>query len=315
MFDTHHPLVWSALIFGVLALLAIDIGIVHRRAHRITMREATAWTIVWISIALTFGVIVFFWLGSTPALEYATGYLIELSLSVDNLFVFAVIFTALGVPSIYQHRVLFWGIVGALVMRGAFIFAGTAFLHAFHWSIYVFGAFLIVAAVRIVRETGEANPADARILYWLSRVVPLTPHYHGSAFTIVQNGRRVATALFGALVLIEASDLMFAIDSVPAILAITRDPFLVFSSNAFAVLGLRSMYFVLSNVLERFHYLKFGLGIILGFVGLKLMISEVVHLPVWSSLLVMAVCIGASIAASLLWPAHSTSTAVGTEAD
>jgi tellurite resistance protein TerC len=302
MFDAHHPLVWFGLIAGVLALLAIDIGVVHRRAHKIGMREATAWVVVWVTIATAFGVGVYFWLGSTAAVEYTTGYLIELSLSVDNLFVFAVILTALGVPEILQHRVLFWGIVGALIMRGAFIAGGTAFLHAFHWSIYVFGGFLILAAYRLLRESGGGKRADAKIIYWLSRVVPLSPHYYGSSFITVVDGRRVGTALLGALVLVEATDLMFAIDSVPAILAVTRDPFLVFSSNAFAVLGLRSMYFVLAGVLDRFHYLKYGLAVILGFVGLKLISSELIHLPVWTSLLVMAVALGASIALSLRRP-------------
>lgn len=305
MFELHHPLVWGGFAAAILALLAIDIGVFHRRAHTTTMREATLWTVVWISLASSFGVLVYLWLGARPAIEYATGYLLELSLSVDNLFVIAVILGSLGVPQIYHHRVLFWGIIGALVMRAIFIFAGSALLHAFHWSIYLFGGLLLFAAWRLFRETGQhARPGGSRVLVWMARVIPMTPHFHGSAFFIKRNGRRVATALFAALVLVEASDLMFAIDSVPAILAVTRDPFLVFASNAFAVLGLRSLYFVLNGVLERFSYLKYGLALILGFVGLKLIGSDVVHLPVWSSLLVMFLALGGAILLSVLRPSR-----------
>jgi tellurite resistance protein TerC len=301
VFESQDPLIWAGLIVAILVFLAIDLGLAHRQVHTISMREALYWTGGWISLAVVFGALVYFWMGARSALEYATGYLLELSLSVDNLFVFAVIFTALGVPEIYRHRVLFWGIIGALTMRGIFIVSGSALLETFHWSVYLFGGLLVFAAIRMTRQSGHPHPGGAPALVFLARVVPMSPHYHGSAFITTINGRKVGTALLAAVVLVELSDIMFAIDSVPAILAVTRDPFLVFASNAFAILGLRSMYFVLSGVLNRFHFLKYGLAVILGFVGLKLMLSDVVELPFWSSIVVIVTCIGVSILASLIW--------------
>jgi tellurite resistance protein TerC len=296
----HSPFVWIAFVVGVLLLLTLDIGVFHRRAHRIGFREAVVWSTGWVSLAVTFGIGVYFWLGSRPALEYATGYLVELSLSIDNLFVFAVILSAFGVPLPFQHRVLFWGIVGALVMRGGFILAGSALLHAFHWTIYLFAGLLIFAAIRVVKETEPGDPRDNWVLKTLGRFVPIVPEYHGQHFTIVRDGKRVGTALLAVLILIEISDIMFAVDSVPAILAITQDPFLVYSSNVFAILGLRSMYFVLGGVLDKFQYLRFGLALILGFIGVKLLVNEVYEIEVWWSLIFIVTVVSSSILVSLI---------------
>jgi tellurite resistance protein TerC len=308
VFGTYHPLLWIGVIAGLLLLLAVDLGIANRRAHKISPREASLWTAAWVSVAAVFGVAVFLLSGPSAGIQYFTGYLLELSLSVDNLFVFAVIFTSLGVPEIYRHRVLFWGIIGALLMRGIFIVAGSAFLDAFHWSIYLFGGLLLFASYRLIRESGHKHPGGTKLLAGMARVVPMSPHYHGGSFITTLSGRRVVTALFAALILVELTDLMFAIDSVPAILAVTRDPFLVFTSNAFAVLGLRSMYFVLSGAIDRFHYLKWGLALILGFVGAKLMTSELIHLPVWTSLLVMVLSVAGAVVLSVFRPRREPGT-------
>jgi tellurite resistance protein TerC len=284
----------------VLLLLALDVGVFHRRAHRIGFRDAVVWSAGWISLAVLFGIGVYLWLGTQSALEFATGYAVEFSLSVDNLFVFAVILSAFGVPLAFQHRVLFWGIIGALVMRGAFILAGSALLHAFHWTIYLFAGLLIFAAVRVIKESEPGDPRDNRILRVLGRFVPIVPEYHGQNFTIVRDGKRIGTALLAVLVMIEISDIMFAIDSVPAILSITKDPFLVYSSNVFAVLGLRSLYFVLGGILEQFRYLRFGLAIILGFIGVKLLASDLITIPVWTSLVFIVTVVAGSILFSII---------------
>ncbi len=286
--------------FGVLVLvmLAIDLVAFHRKAHEVSLREATIWSMVWIGAALLFNVLVWTRMGQQAGLEFFTGWVIEKSLSVDNLFVFVAIFSAFGIPKIYQHRVLFLGILGAIILRGIFIATGITLLNHFHWMVYLFGIFLIWTGVRFLlvqeRTVSEQHPA----VTLLQRFFPIDSQIHGQAFLVRKAGRLMATPLLVTLLVIEASDVVFAVDSIPAILAITRDPFLVYTSNIFAILGLRALYFVLSAVLDRFRYLKVGLSIILVFVGLKMLLSEIWPIPVGLSLgvivSVLVLCVGAS---------------------
>jgi tellurite resistance protein TerC len=291
------------VVFGlvVAGMLALDLGVLHRHAHSPSLREALGWSIAWITLALAFNAGVYVWRGPEPALQFLTGYLIEKALSVDNVFVFLVIFGTLGVPPAVQHRVLFWGVLGALVLRGVFIGAGTWLLARAHWIIYVFGAFLVVTAVRMARH-GEApvDPAGSRVLRWFRRVVPLTTAYHGDRFAVRVDGRWVATPLLAVLVLVETTDVVFALDSIPAIFAITTDPFIVFTSNVFAILGLRALYFVLAESVRRLAYLHLGLAVILAFVGAKMLLSGVVHIPIGISLAVVGGVLAVTVAASLL---------------
>ncbi|MDQ7842304.1 MAG: TerC family protein [Armatimonadota bacterium] len=294
------PLLWAAFLLFVAAMLALDLGVFHRRAHTIRPREALGWSIFWIVLALVFAVGMWRWFGPQRGLEFLTGYLIEKALSVDNIFVFLVIFSYFGVPTAYQHRVLFWGIVGAVVFRLAFILAGAALLAAFHWIIYVFGGLLIVTGLRMLRSGEEVHPERNRLVGLARRLLPVVPRYHGAAFFVREGGRRAATPLMIALLTVEATDIVFAVDSIPAIFAITTDPFIVFTSNLFAILGLRALYFLLAGLLHRFHYLKVGLSLVLVFVGLKMLISPVLRIPIVLSLGVVALLIGVSVAASLL---------------
>ncbi|RIK41549.1 MAG: hypothetical protein DCC58_12360 [Chloroflexi bacterium] len=298
---TQTLLLWGGFTLFILALLALDLGVFHREAHVVSLREAAIWSGIWISLALVFNAGVFYFAGSQKGLEFTTGYLIEKSLAVDNIFVFAIIFSYFAVPPIYQHRVLFWGIIGALVMRAAFIAAGAALLSTFHWIIYVFGAFLLVTGVRFVIKRNEhVDPSKNVVLKLFRRFVPMTNEYHGQSFTILQQGKRYATPLLAVLVLVEATDLVFAVDSIPAIFAITDDPFIVYTSNIFAILGLRSMYFLLAGIIDRFIYLKTGLGAVLIFVGAKMALIDIYKIPTAVSLLVVVTLIGGSIALSLL---------------
>ena len=291
---------WAALVGAIATMLLFDLLVVHRTAHVISLREAAIESAVWVGIGLAFVFVVLGWQGGQAALEYLSGYLIEKSLSVDNVFVWAVIFSFFAVPPQYQFRVLFWGVFGALVMRAIFIFAGVALLDAFEWILYVFGAFLILTGVKIARHSGsEVHPEHNPVLRVVRRLVPTTNHYDGQKMFTVENGKRVATPLFTVLVLVEATDVVFAVDSVPAILAISREPFLVFASNAFAILGLRSLYFLLAGMAGKFRYLNVGLGVIMGFVGIKMMIAEWYHLPVWASLLVITAVLSVAIGVSL----------------
>jgi tellurite resistance protein TerC len=291
---------WAWLLFlaFIAVLLLIDLKVVMRESHVIRTREAALYSAVWIALGVAFTGVVWWWLGSTAAQEYITGYLIEKSLSVDNVFVWAVLFTFFAVPAKYQHRVLFWGIFGAIVFRLIFIFAGVALLESLSWIVYVFGAFLLYTAFKLftnesVEVDPERNPVLVRIRKWL----PQTEHYHGEAFFVRENGKRMVTPMLTVLVSIEFTDILFAVDSIPAILAITRDEFLVFSSNAFAILGLRALYFLFAGIQDRFIYLNKGLGVILGFVGLKFIVegigeqtgNEALHIPTWASLGVIAV--------------------------
>jgi tellurite resistance protein TerC len=292
--------VWGALVATLAVLLVADLLLVHRTAHAITFKEAAIESAVWISLGLLFAVVLFAWQGGGAAGEYLAGYLIEKSLSVDNVFVWAVIFSYFGVPPKYQFRVLFWGIFGALVLRAVFIFAGVALLERFDWILYVFGAFLVVTAVRIARhDEAEVHPDRNPVLRVVRRLVPSTTTYDGQRLFTVANGRRLATPLFAVLVLIETTDVVFAVDSIPAILAVSREQFIVFASNAFAILGLRALYFCLAGMRDRFRYLNVGLGVILGFVGIKMLVSGVFHFPTWASLAVIASVLTVTVVASL----------------
>ncbi|WP_420126851.1 TerC family protein [Longimicrobium sp.] len=294
---------WVGFNAAVLIMLALDLGVFHRKAHAVSLREASAWTAVWVSLAMLFNAGIWYFAGRQPALEFLTGYLVEKSLAVDNIFVIALIFSYFAVPAAYQHRVLFWGILGALVMRGAFIAAGAYVLHQWHWVIYVFGGILLLTGIKMALRKDEAiDPEHNPVVRLARRWLPLTQRYDGQRFWTVENGRRVATPLFLVLLLVEFTDLVFAIDSIPAIFAITDDAFIVYTSNVMAILGLRSMYFLLAGVVHKFVYLKFGLSLVLVFVGAKMMLIDFIKVPTTVSLAVIATVIGGSIALSLLRP-------------
>ena len=290
---------WIAFNAFVLGMLALDLGVFHRKAHAVTMREAGTWSAVWVALALAFNAGLYFVWGAEPALQFLTGYLIEKSLSVDNVFVFVMLFSFFAVPEKYQHRVLFWGVLGALVMRGVFIMAGAYMLQQFHWIIYVFGAILLLTGIKMARRVEAYDPSSNPVLKLARRLLPLTDRYHGQKFWVKEAGKWVATPLFLVLLLVEATDLLFAIDSIPAIFAVTQEPFLVYTANVFAILGLRAMYFLLAGVVHRFVYLKYGLAAVLVFVGAKMMLVDVYKVPVLLSLAVIAVLIGGAIALSL----------------
>ena len=293
---------WVAFNAFVLAMLALDLGVFHRNAHEVSLREAGTWSAVWVALALLFNLGLYLAWGSEPALQFLTGYLIEKSLSVDNIFVFVMLFTYFAVPAQYQHRVLFWGILGALVMRGLFIAAGAYVLEQFHWVIYLFGGLLVVTGIKMARRVEAYDPEANVLLRLVRRFLPVTAQYHGQRFWVRQAGRWVATPLFVVLLMVEMTDLIFAIDSIPAIFAVTREPFLVYTANVFAILGLRSMYFLLAGVVHRFVYLKYGLAVVLVFVGLKMMLVDVVKIPILLSLAVVGSVIALSIVLSLLRP-------------
>lgn len=286
-------------------MLALDLGLLGRRTHVIKFREAAIRSAAWFSLSLSFAVALYFYSGGDSALTFLTGYLIEQSLSVDNIFVMVVIFTYFGVPAAYQHRVLFWGILGALVMRGTFIIVGAWLLNQFHFIIYIFGGLLVLTGIRMaVREEKPFDGEDNPVVKLVRRLVPLVPRYDGHKFFTIENGRRYATPLLLVLVLVEFTDLVFAIDSIPAIFAVTTDPFLVYTSNVFAILGLRSLYFLLAGVIDKFRFLRYGLAFILTFVGVKMLIADKIHIPTMVSLLVVAGGIIVSVIASLLIPPH-----------
>jgi tellurite resistance protein TerC len=294
---------WIAFIAFVLAMLALDLGVFNRKPHVVGAKEASAWTAVWVGLALLFAAGLAVLESHQAALTFLTGYLIEESLSVDNIFVIVLIFQYFAVPAQFQHRVLFWGILGALIMRGLFIGLGAALLARFEWIIYVFGALLIITGVRMaLKQDEEFDGNQNPVVKAVRRVLPLTDGYRDKHFFAHENGRRYATPLLLVLVLVEATDLIFAIDSIPAIFGITRDPFLVFTSNIFAVMGLRSLFFLLAHVVQKFHLLKYGLALILTFVGTKMLIEPWVHIPILLSLGVVLGVLAASIVASLAWP-------------
>jgi tellurite resistance protein TerC len=295
--------VWAATLGAIGAMLALDLLVFHRDAHEVSMREAALTSAMWVALGVLFGVGVWVVAGGEHAGEYFAGYLIEKSLSVDNIFVFALIFGYFAVPGKYQHRVLFWGVVGALVMRAGFIAAGATLLDRFSWTVYVFGAFLVVTGVRMARRRDEhVDPARNPILRLLRRRVAMTDGYEGQRFFVRRPGRLLATPLLAVLVVVETTDVVFAVDSIPAIFAVTDETFLVFTSNAFAILGLRALYFLLAGMISRFAYLRIGLAAVLAFVGVKLLLTHVLHLPVWLSLGVIAALLGTALVASLVGP-------------
>ena len=294
---------WVGFVAFVLAMLALDLGVFHRKAHVVRPKEAGAWVTAWITLSLLFAAGLWMLDSSATALTYLTGYVIELSLSVDNLFVMVVIFNYFRVPAQSLHRVLFYGILGALIMRGIFIGLGAFLLAQFHWILYVFGAMLVITGVRMMFKQDEEFDGDNnRIVKMVRRRVPMTMSYHESKFFVMENGVKLATPLFLVLILIEFTDLIFAVDSIPAIFGITRDPFIVFTSNIFAILGLRSMFFLLAAVVERFYLLKYGLAIILTFIGVKMLIESKIHIPITWSLAVVLGTLVLSVIASLIWP-------------
>ncbi|MBI3946558.1 MAG: TerC family protein [Armatimonadetes bacterium] len=292
---------WVGFNLFVLALLALDLGVFHRKAHAVSLREAAAWSGVWMALGLSFGVGVFLWMGREPGLAYFTGYLIEKSLSIDNIFVFALLFSYFAVPAEHQHRVLFWGIIGALIMRGALILVGAALLAHFHWVVYLFGGFLVLTGLKMLRHRGiEVDPGRSPVVSLFRRTVPSIPEYEGDRFFVIREGRRLATPLLLVLLTVETTDLVFAVDSIPAIFAVTDNPFIVYTSNVFAILGLRSLYFLLAGSMDLFRYLKAGLAAVLCFVGVKMVLASVVKIPTGLSLLVVGALLAAAIGASVL---------------
>ncbi|HEY3377251.1 MAG TPA: TerC family protein [Armatimonadota bacterium] len=300
---TEAIYLWVGFNLFVLAMLALDLGIIHRQDHVVTLREALTWSGVWISLALLFNALLYLWRGPDIALQFLTGYLIEKSLSVDNIFVMLTLFTYFKVPGQYQHKVLFWGIIGALVMRAIFIVLGIAAIEKFHWVIYLFGVLLLVTGVRMaVGKEREVHPERNPVLRAFQRVMPVTPQYVEGHFFVRQAGRRWATPLMVVLLLIETSDLIFAVDSIPAILAVSQDTFVVYTSNVFAILGLRSLYFALSGMVQRFRYLHYGLAAILIFIGAKMLLTDLVHVPILVTLGMVLGILLLSILASLRVP-------------
>jgi tellurite resistance protein TerC len=305
---------WILFNAFVLVMLSLDLGVFHRKAHVVKIKEALFWSAIWISLALVYNIFVYYFYdqSTSKALEFLTGYLIEKALSVDNIFVFVLLFAFFKVPEEYQHRVLFWGVLGALIMRGLFIVIGSALIREFHWVIYIFGVFLIFTGIKMAlqKEIGihpERNP----VVKLFTRFFPVTDSYHDKKFFVRLNAKTFATPLFVVLILIEVTDLVFAVDSIPAIFAVTDDPFIVYTSNVFAILGLRALYFALSGVIGKFHYLKLGLSIVLAFVGMKMLLSETAFkIPIGFSLAIIAIVLTLSVVASLLWPKQTTSSSM-----
>jgi tellurite resistance protein TerC len=300
---SNQLFIWVGFHLFVFLMLALDLGVFHRKSHEVHIKEALSWSAVWILLALVFDGIIYFWQGPQVALQFLTGYVIEKSLSIDNIFVFLLLFTYFKVPSSYQHKVLFWGILGALIMRALFIAAGVTLITKFHWVIYLFGGFLVLTGIKMaIQKEEEIHPEKNPVLKLFRRLVPTTEHYEGDRFFVKKEGRRYATPLFLVLLVVETTDLIFAVDSIPAILAITLDPFIVYTSNVFAILGLRALYFALAGLMQLFHYLHYGLSAILVFVGLKMLITDIYHVPVGMALGVIAGILILSVVASLKFP-------------
>lgn len=297
--DSDRLFLWITFNLFVLGMLAVDLGVFHRKAHSVSIREAAIWSLVWVSLAIVFNFGIYFTWGHEKALEFLTGYVIEKSLSVDNLFVFLMIFQYFNTPSEYQHRVLFWGILGALILRAIFIATGSALISNFHWMIYVFGAFLVFTGIKMYLQGDEKlEPERNPVVRLFERWVPISKNYHGQRFFLRQDGKVKATLLTVVLIVIETTDVIFAVDSIPAIFAITQDPFIVYTSNVFAILGLRALYFMLAGVMEMFIYLKVGLSVVLCFVGSKMMLVDVYKIPIGVSLSVIGATLLLSIIAS-----------------
>ncbi len=303
---------WTAFNLFVIVMLVLDLYVFHRKEHTVKMGEAVFWSIFWTVLALLFNVWIYFWRGGETALLFFTGYLLERSLSFDNLFVFLIIFSYFAVDGAHQHRVLFWGILGALIMRAFFIFAGVALIHRFEWIIYVFGAFLIYTGIKLVTEKDkQIHPEKNPILKLFRRFMPVTPGYEGGKFFVKKENRWFATPLFIVLLVVESTDVIFAVDSIPAVLAITTDPFIVYTSNVFAILGLRALYFVLAGMMSMFRFFSYGLAVILVFVGAKMLLAHIIEIPIAFALSIITIILGVSIAASLLYPKKAVSEGSG----
>ncbi len=305
---------WVGFNLFVLAMLVLDLGIFHRKTHAVSIREAAIWSAVWIALSLLFNAGIYFFSGPELALQFLTGYLIEKSLSVDNIFVFVLLFSYFSVPAAYQHRVLFWGVLGALIMRGILIVLGAMLLENFHWVLYLFGAFLIVTGVRMAFNKDEAvHPERNPLLKLVRRVVPVTANFEGDRFLVRRAGQVLATPLLLVLLVVETTDLVFALDSIPAIFAVSTDPFIVYTSNVFAILGLRSLYFVFANVMGKFYYLKIGLSVVLSFIGVKMVLADIFHMPIGLSLAVIAFVLATALIASIVRARHLTAMSVKPE--
>ncbi len=301
--------VWMGFLVFILAMLALDLGVFHRKSHEVKIKEALIWSAVWIGLALVFNYGIYVFMGEEKAIEFLTGYVLEKSLSIDNLFVFIMLFTYFNVDTKYQHKVLFWGIIGALVMRAIFIFAGVALINKFHWIIYVFGALLIFTGIKMIFQKEEHIEPDKNPLVRLfKKFFPVTEERHGGKFFVKLNGKTFATPLFVVLLIVEFTDLIFAVDSIPAILSITDDTFIIFTSNVFAILGLRALYFALAGITKYFHYLKYGLSAILVFVGVKMTIVDLYKIPIVYSLLVIMGILLISVILSLVFPKNKNLT-------
>jgi tellurite resistance protein TerC len=303
MLMSIQVLLWIIFNLFVLAMLALDLGVFHRTAHVIHVREALAWCALWVTLALLFNLGIFWRFGSEPALEFLTGYLLEYSLSVDNIFVFLMVFTYFRVPYLHQHKVLFWGIIGALLMRTLFILTGITLIQKFHWVIYIMGGFLVLTGIKMaLQKDEEINPERNPVLKLFRRVMPVTENYEGGRFFIRRSGRLFATPLFIVVLVVETTDVIFAVDSIPAILAITLDPFIVYTSNVFAIMGLRALYFALAGIMQLFHYLPYGLSLILVFVGIKMLLVDIYKIPIGMALGTVAAVLVISVIASLVFP-------------
>lgn len=300
---SYELILWIGFNLFILLMLALDLGVFQRKIHAVSVREALIWSGVWIALALAFNVFVYYDFGKQKALEFLTGYILEKSLSVDNIFVFVLLFGYFKVPGEYQHKVLFWGVLGALILRAALIAVGAIMIAKFHWVIYLFGAFLVFTGFRMAKQSEEdIHPEDNFLIRLFRKLFPVTNEYHGEKFFVKIDGKKVATPLFIVLLAIEFTDLVFAFDSIPAIFAVTKDPFIVYTSNIFAILGLRSLYFALAGVIHKFHYLKIGLAMILIFIGAKMLMSDLYKVPVTYSLAVIGIILAASVVTSLVKP-------------
>lgn len=300
----HSPLAWILFIVFILVMLALDLGVFNRKTHEIKMKEALRWVVFCMLLAFGFNSLIYFWLGADSALAFTTAYIVEQSLSIDNIFVIVMIFSSFKVPPAYQHRVLFWGILGALIMRGIFIAAGIAMIQKFEWLVYVFGAILVFSGLKLLfqKEDESQDFMNSKTIRFTKKIFPVSEKMDGSKFFTVVNGKKLATPLFLALIVIEVSDLIFAVDSIPAIISISRDTFIVYTSNIFAILCLRSMYFAIAGLVDIFHYLRFGLSAILTFVGVKMILSHYYHIPVLASLGIIIAILALCVLASLIWP-------------
>jgi tellurite resistance protein TerC len=300
---SYELILWVSFNAFILLMLALDLGVFQRKTHAVTVKEALIWSAVWVVLALAFNVFVYYDFGKQKAIEFLTGYILEKSLSVDNIFVFVLLFSYFKVPSIYQHKVLFWGVLGALILRAILIAVGALMIAKFHWVIYVFGAFLVFTGFRMAKQNDEdIHPEDNFLIRFFKKLFPVTNEYHGEKFFVKLDGKKFATPLFIVLLAIEFTDLVFAFDSIPAIFAVTSDPFIVYTSNIFAILGLRSLYFALAGVIHKFHFLKIGLSMILIFIGMKMLIMDLYKIPTTYSLGVIAIVLTASVVLSILKP-------------